>query len=50
MKWTTPNRFWSNGHDSSIPDMREARLIKDANAVYEGVEFSIAQFMTLSRA
>ncbi len=37
-EWTTPNRFWSNGHDSSIPDMREARLIKDANAVYEGVD------------
>ena len=37
-EWTTPNRFWSNGHDSSIPDMRESRLIKDANAVYEGVD------------
>lgn len=24
--------------NSSIPDMRESRLIKDANAVYEGVD------------
>lgn len=49
-EWTTPNRFWSNGHDSSIPDMRESRLIKDANAVYEGVDVFTVQFMTLSRA
>ncbi len=37
-EWTTQHRFWSNGHDSSIPDMREARLIKDANAVYDNVD------------
>lgn len=37
-EWTTPHRFWSNGHDSSIPDMREAKLIKDSNAVYDGVD------------
>ncbi len=27
--WTTPHRFWSNGHDSSCPDIREARMIRD---------------------
>ena len=27
--WTTPHRFWSNGHDSSCPDAREVQLIKD---------------------
>ncbi|MDY3031056.1 MAG: glycoside hydrolase family 38 C-terminal domain-containing protein [Clostridia bacterium] len=37
-EWTTPHRFWSNGHDSSIPDMREAKLIKDSNEVFEDVD------------
>ena len=37
-EWTTQHRFWSNGHDSSIPDMREAKLIKDSDAVYDNVE------------
>jgi hypothetical protein len=27
--WTTPHRFWSCGHDSSCPDIREARMIAD---------------------
>ena len=30
--WTTPHRFWSAGHDSSCPDIREIRMIKDADA------------------
>jgi len=29
--WTTQHRFWSDGHDSSVPDIREARLIEDCN-------------------
>lgn len=29
--WTTPHRFWSAGHDSSCPDIREARMIADCN-------------------
>ncbi len=29
--WTTPHRFWSAGHDSSCPDIREVRLIEDCN-------------------
>jgi hypothetical protein len=29
--WTTPHRFWSSGHDSSSPDIREVGLIKDSN-------------------
>jgi len=35
--WTTPHRFWSCGHDSSCPDIREIQMIKDANAALEGV-------------
>ena len=27
--WTTPHRFWSDGHDSSCPDAREVDLIRD---------------------
>ncbi|MBQ9551154.1 MAG: hypothetical protein IJU96_00155 [Clostridia bacterium] len=27
--WSTPHRFWSDGHDSSCPDAREVQLIKD---------------------
>jgi alpha-mannosidase len=30
--WTTPHRFWSCGHDSSCPDIREVRMMKDCNA------------------
>ena len=37
-EWTTPHRFWSNGHDSSIPDIREARLVKDADAADENID------------
>ncbi len=29
--WTTPHRFWSIGHDSSCPDIREVQLINDCN-------------------
>jgi len=29
--WTTPHRFWSAGHDSSCPDIREVRLIADSD-------------------
>ncbi len=34
--WTTPHRFWSAGHDSSSPDIREARLIKDCDQALRG--------------
>jgi hypothetical protein len=27
--WSTPHRFWSAGHDTSCPDIREARMIAD---------------------
>ncbi|MDD4690383.1 MAG: glycoside hydrolase family 38 C-terminal domain-containing protein [Eubacteriales bacterium] len=37
-EWTTPHRFWSNGHDSSIPDMREARMIKDCDKVFDDAD------------
>ncbi len=30
--WTTPHRFWSDGHDSSCPDAREVQLIEDLDA------------------
>lgn len=29
--WTTRHRFWSCGHDSSCPDIREVQMIKDCN-------------------
>ena len=29
--WSTPHRFWSVGHDSSCPDIREVRMIDDCN-------------------
>lgn len=29
--WTTVHRFWSAGHDSSCPDIREVRMIADCN-------------------
>jgi len=35
--WTTPHRFWSCGHDSSCPDIREMEMLKDANAALKGV-------------
>jgi mannosylglycerate hydrolase len=34
--WTTPHRFWSAGHDSSAPDIREVRLIQDSNRALNG--------------
>ena len=30
-EWTTSHRFWSAGHDSSCPDIREVQMIKDLN-------------------
>ncbi len=29
--WTQPHRLWSAGHDSSCPDIREARMIADSD-------------------
>lgn len=34
--WTTPHRFWSCGHDSSCPDIREVQMIKDCNEALKG--------------
>ncbi|RKY05373.1 MAG: hypothetical protein DRP66_10615, partial [Planctomycetota bacterium] len=34
--WTTPHRFWSCGHDSSCPDIREVRMIADCNKALSG--------------
>jgi len=34
--WTTPHRFWSCGHDSSCPDIREVQMIKDCNDALKG--------------
>lgn len=34
--WTTPHRFWSAGHDSSCPDIREVRLIADCQKALKG--------------
>ncbi|MBO4583793.1 MAG: hypothetical protein J5756_01865 [Clostridia bacterium] len=30
-EWTTNHRFWSESHDSSFPDAREVRMVKDLN-------------------
>lgn len=35
-EWTTAHRFWSAGHDSSCPDIREARMIEDCAKALEG--------------
>lgn len=35
--WTQPHRFWSDGHDSSCPDIREARMIADCDRALAGV-------------
>lgn len=35
-EWTTAHRFWSAGHDSSCPDIREVRMIKDCAAALAG--------------
>jgi len=35
-EWTTEHRFWSCGHDSSCPDIREVRMIKDCARALEG--------------
>ena len=34
--WTTLHRFWSCGHDSSCPDIREIEMIRDANMALLG--------------
>ena len=34
--WTTLHRFWSCGHDSSCPDVREIQMIKDCNDCLQG--------------
>lgn len=34
--WTTPHRFWSCGHDSSCPDIREVQMIKDCHQALKG--------------
>lgn len=34
--WATLHRFWSCGHDSSCPDIREVRMIKDCNMALKG--------------
>jgi len=34
--WTTLHRFWSCGHDSSCPDIREVQMIKDCNEALKG--------------
>ena len=35
-EWTTAHRFWSCGHDSSCPDIREVRMIRDCAAALAG--------------
>ncbi len=35
-EWSTKHRFWSAGHDSSCPDIREIRMIKDCAKALEG--------------
>ena len=30
-EWTTNHRFWSESHDSSMPDAREVQMVKDLN-------------------
>ena len=34
--WSTPHRFWSAGHDSSCPDVREIRMIADSRKALDG--------------
>ena len=34
--WATFHRFWSCGHDSSCPDIREVRMIKECNQSLHG--------------
>jgi len=35
-EWTTEHRFWSCGHDSSCPDIREVQMIKDCAKALDG--------------
>ena len=34
--WATLHRFWSCGHDSSCPDIREVQMIQDCNEALKG--------------
>jgi mannosylglycerate hydrolase len=44
--WSTPHRFWSCGHDSSCPDMREIQMIRDCNeALGDGIDVFHSNFM-----
>ncbi|MCL2089339.1 MAG: hypothetical protein FWH14_07635 [Oscillospiraceae bacterium] len=36
--WTTQHRFWSCGHDSSCPDIREARMIQELDNALPGAD------------
>lgn len=48
--WTTLHRFWSCGHDSSCPDIREIQMIQDANRVLMGkAEIFHSTFMDFQR-
>ena len=48
--WTTQHRFWSNGHDSSCPDMREARMIEDCRkAIMDQAEVFHSTFADFQR-
>ena len=35
--WTTSHRFWSAGHDSSCPDVREVQMMSDLDAALPNV-------------
>jgi mannosylglycerate hydrolase len=35
--WSTPHRFWSCGHDTSCPDIREVRMINDSNEAIKDI-------------
>ncbi len=49
--WTTQHRFWSCGHDSSCPDIREIDMIKDANMALMGrAEIFHSTFMDFQKS
>jgi len=50
-EWTTPHRFWSAGHDSSCPDVREVRMIADCDAsLGDGADVFHSTFEDFQRA
>ena len=50
-EWTTPHRFWSAGHDSSCPDIREVRLIRDSrDALGDGADVFHSTFAAFQKA